>query len=777
MTNCLTSSGLSLVFFRWVGLVLGRRYFFWFCASFVATVMICSGCETFIGAILLAVFTIGASAAVLCAMKFKKTAALVVAAAALSLVWQSVYFTYDKLPPEFFETGSGIEAEVTSYSQKTDSATKFEAAIPYGDKKVKASVYAYATQLELKPGDKIIMDAKLHEYKNTEHFAQLTYYKSRYRDVRATASKVYVTETCDKVSLRFLPAYLAMKFKVKTDEFFSPDGSAFLKSLILGDKSGLSKEFREALRATGLSHAVSVSGMHISFLIGLLLIFSKKNRLKLLAIPLMFVFAFVVGAPQSALRAVIMQTIVISSQFIKREYDSLTALSTAAFVLVFINPYCATDIAFLLSFSATLGIILMHSRIYGFLCRFVPANRGLLRKIIMKIYGVVSVSVSATLFTIPISAFSFEKISLISLPTNVLLNFVLEIEFVSGFLITLLGFIYSPLAKGAAFFLDFLITSTMNTIKAMSTLPFAEVFTGSPVIIALICFACFMVVYLISVGRKRLRPTVAFILTIVVAICTCFADFLAHPVKEHEGIRFDVLDVGQGQCVVATAGQTCAVIDCGGDREADKIAISHILGNRIPDIDALILTHAHSDHANGAEYLTETIKTKSVYMPATDRENATFILLEKAVGEDCDTVYVSEDTTLSLDGMEIRLLTLPPGNDENENGIVVIVSDGEYDTLITGDIPTVNEKLILTRIPDCESYIVGHHGSKSSSSLALLNKALPELAVISVGVGNTYGHPSPQAISRLEKIGASIFRTDIDGTVTFYSRESEGAVS
>ena len=135
-----------------------------------------------------------------------------------------------------------------------------------------------------------------------------------------------------------------------------------------------------------------------------------------------------------------------------------------------------------------------------------------------------------------------------------------------------------------------------------------------------------------------------------------------------------------------------------------------------------------------------------------------------------DEVFVEEDMKLSLSDMEISILTLPEGKDENENGLVVVISDGEYDLLITGDIPSELEELIVPRVPDCESFVLGHHGSKTSSSQELINKALPELCLISVGEGNSYGHPSSDTIARIEKLGAEIHRTDIEGSLTFYSR-------
>ena len=104
---------------------------------------------------------------------------------------------------------------------------------------------------------------------------------------------------------------------------------------------------------------------------------------------------------------------------------------------------------------------------------------------------------------------------------------------------------------------------------------------------------------------------------------------------------------------------------------------------------------------------------------------------------------------------------------------MIIVREDDYECVITGDIPEISEKLIAKKLPDAESYIVGHHGSKTSTSLDLLNAILPELSVISVGENNSYGHPAPTTLDRLERVGSNIVRTDVEGTVTFYSEQRE----
>lgn len=774
MTGSDDNSSLSPVFLIRVVNALGKRYLFWFCTSFVTTAAVWFFSETALGFLCVWTFFLLTSVIFLCRTENKLSASLVMIAAMLSLVHQCWFSVNDALPGNFLAK-SEITGEVTSYPKIADSGKYlFDVCVNYNEKQIKALVYSNAVPENISPGDSVHMLVRLYELENTRYFAEKTYYKSRYTDVVMFAENVVVVSKSTEVKLKYLPAFLAGCFKDKVKEIYNARSASIVNSLILGDKSGLKEGDRNNLAATGMSHAVSVSGLHISFILGLFLYFSKNKYVKLAVQPLVFLFVLMVGAPQSALRAFIMQMFVVMADFGKREYDQLTALSFSAFLLCVLNPYCVTDSAFLLSFTSTLGIIVLYPKLRESFERFTVHKKNYWRKLTVGIVSVAAVSISATVFTAPLTAYLFSTVSVIGPVANIILNVFISAVFSLGFVNTLLGFATPAVAKVGAYIIDFLVEIIMSIVNALASLPMSEIFTGEPVVLFTICFVCFVIVYAISAGRKKIRATVS-VISIFIAVVCAFVIMTGEKSGQSggEGIRFDVLDVGQGQCVVATCGDSCVVIDCGGDAPADRIAISHLLRLGVADIDALIFTHAHADHANGAEYLMKSVSTKAVYMPSTDRENATFIDIADSAEKECNTVFVDKDITIELEEMKIKLLTLPSGSDENENGLVVLVCDGEYELLITGDIATSNEKLVIDRIPDCESYIVGHHGSKTSSSQALLNRALPELSVISVGEGNSYGHPSSQAIKRLRNIGSEVRRTDIEGTLTFYSREKE----
>ena len=425
-----------------------------------------------------------------------------------SFIWQSFWFAGDKLPKELYQSLPELDVRAVSYSDKTENGKGifFEARILNVRKDVRARVYVLECDESVAPNDEVRISGTLRQLENSEFFAEKTYYKSRNIDVIFFADEMKIKERSGGITADTLPCIIAKAVKDKLDELYDGEKSAILKSLILGDTTDISDEFYNALRATGLAHAVSVSGMHISFIIGFLIIFSKNKYLKLLAVPIIFMFALIVGAPQSALRAVIMQTIVILSHIFMRESDSLTNVSFGAFLLVMINPYCATDVAFLLSFVATVGIVVLYEHIMNPLMRLAPKRKGKGRKLCATVFCIIAVSVSASLATSPLSAYSFGKISVIAPLSNVLMNGIITVIFVAGFLDVIAGFVWMPIAKGVAFVIKYLIAFMKNAIMLMAKIPATEIFTGEITTVLFITFLCTIAVIAILSGRKRIRP-------------------------------------------------------------------------------------------------------------------------------------------------------------------------------------------------------------------------------------------------------------------------------
>jgi competence protein ComEC len=194
----------------------------------------------------------------------------------------------------------------------------------------------------------------------------------------------------------------------------------------------------------------------------------------------------------------------------------------------------------------------------------------------------------------------------------------------------------------------------------------------------------------------------------------------------------------------------------------------------IVSVTAIILTHAHKDHASGVPALLSTGRVDALIEPNPEPDGLTGLegeILELAKQNKTDIIYNESVITVSLGSVTITVFPpLDPGGtgDENELCSVIVVSRGSWEAIITGDMPSTDERVFADKyvLPDSELFIAGHHGSKYSNSLELLFAILPETVIISVGAQNTYGHPTPEALARFAEVGAQVYRTDENGTVT-----------
>ena len=235
-----------------------------------------------------------------------------------------------------------------------------------------------------------------------------------------------------------------------------------------------------------------------------------------------------------------------------------------------------------------------------------------------------------------------------------------------------------------------------------------------------------------------------------------------------------VIDVGQGQSVAVLSGEETLVIDCGGINtleNAGEETGSYLLSCGRDHVDALLLTHLHSDHCNGVPMLLEMIPVKTLILPS-DVEDTDGQLQEiLSAAERCGTAvsYLSEDEERGFGPIRARLFAPMSKGEANERCMTGVFSLGDFDMLVTGDSSKTTERALLAHHPltDLELLIVGHHGSRYASAGELLGSIGADTAVISVGY-NTFGHPTNETLERLAAYGYTIYRTDLNGTVEFF---------
>lgn len=574
----------------------------------------------------------------------------------------------------------------------------------------------------------------------------------------------------------FAPQRWRAKLLSLCDSLFPEDVSAFQKALLLGEKKDLYQDYDlyNDLSRTGLMHVAAVSGLHVSFFVGLLrLLLSNARLLSLFASPLLVLFAALTGFTPSVSRAVFMQLVQLAAPLARREADTPTSLAMALAILLCINPCSAGSISLQLSFGATAGILLCSAPLQAYMCRKIP-KRGFLPSIARSIISAVVVSLSAMVFTLPLMSLHFGSVSLISPLTNALCLWLISFLFVGGFAALALGaflptagsFLGKVLALGDRYV--FWVT------RVLSKLPFAAIYTQNPLFFCWLGLGYLILLFaVVRIKKKKKYLPVARLLTVLL-LCLCLCFGLLRLNRKRPGLTVSAIDVGQGACTLLERGNTAVMIDCGGTNtgsNAGTTAGIYAISRGREELSALILTHLHRDHANGVEKLFSMVKVKKLYLPLHQEAEYEREILAVAEKYGTELVYVERDLLLSADGLTIQL-TPPPPYEQDEPGLIVRGSCGNFDVLITGDADGFSERryMEIFTLQDVELLLVGHHGSKYSACEELLDSITPQCAIISVGA-NTYGHPTEEALSRLQVRDIPVYRTDRDGTIRLRGEE------
>ena len=568
-----------------------------------------------------------------------------------------------------------------------------------------------------------------------------------------------VTRPAD-LSWRDFPARLRRGIRETLESAVPQDAAPFARALLLGDTSGLDYGMDTSLKISGIRHVAAVSGLHVSILFALLtaVTFHKRFLTALVGFPVLVIFAAVAGFTPSVSRACIMWGLVLAGLMFNREYDGPTALSFAVLVMLICNPLVITSVGFQLSVSSVAGIYLFAPGLRKWIISRFGSCRGRKGKaaFVRWFSSSVSVSLSATALTTPLSAWYFGTVSLVGVVTNLLTLWVISFIFYGLAAICLLGVFWTGGAALLGKIVAWPIRYVLFTAKLLSRFPLAAVYTQSPYITAWLVFV-YVLLAVFLLGGKR-RPG-ALGCCAAMGLCLALLASWVEPMLDHT--RVTVLDVGQGQCILLQSEGHAYMVDCGGDSDAETadLAAETLLSQGISRLDGLILTHGDRDHAGAAENLLSRVEADIIILPPDGT-----ILMPPVHGE---VVYADRDLTLTYGETAVRIFAPGFSGSGNENSLCVLFDTEIYDILITGDRTAFGERLLLRsgKIPEVDMLVAGHHGSKNSTCEELLTAVRPRTVCISAGQDNPYGHPAAETLQRLEQFGCTVFRTDRDGTI------------
>lgn len=692
-----------------------------------------------------------------------KEISLILLGLGVGFFWCALYHGFYLAPLERLDGETvHLYATATDYSEETMYGYSVDAVITVDGRPYSIRVYQ-KENFPVEPGTAVEADFSIRLTTPNMKKDSAYYRSSGYFAIATQKTAAKYTKSSLPAAF-FLPARFSRSAQQSINRFFPLDTASFAKAILLGDTSDLSYETDTALKTSGIRHVVAVSGLHISSLFAVIYLLFRKNRWMTFfaSVIILPFFAAATGFSPSVMRAVLMAGLMSLGMALEEEYDGLTSLSFAAFVMMILNPFVVCSVSFQLSVSSVAGILILTPVIYKKMKKhFSKINpKSKMGKLLFWFCGAISVSMGAQLFSLPFSAYYFGSISLVGPLTNLLIIWIIPVLFCGIAVVGILGGILPGLCQILGLILSWPIRFVLKISKFLSHIPFAAVYTQSAFIVAwVVFFYCLFIIFILT--RRKLR--VCFFLTCIAFFAAIAASIL---IPKQDTLRLHVLDVGEGQAILLQNKGSTYLIDCGGSSDtkaADEIAQT-LLSQGTFKLDGLILTHYDSDHCNALEYLLTRISVEAFYLPVQGRGD----LAESLESRYTDRInWLDSLSSLKLATGTLTFFPSEASKISNENSVCILFESEECVILITGDRSRTGEKELLRKylLPDVDILVAGHHGSQNATSPELLQAVRPELVIISAGANNRYGHPSQETLNRLSDFGCKIFRTDLQGAV------------
>lgn len=566
------------------------------------------------------------------------------------------------------------------------------------------------------------------------------------------------------------------------DRLFDDQTAPIVRGLILGDRSSIDEDTIEAFSRSGIVHILAVSGLHIGIILVLgtaigSLLHLRGTALVLFILLLTWFYAILTGLKPPVFRSAVMASFYLLGRLRDRPTPPANLLALAALVIVVVRPYEVFAIGFQLSFAAIGGILFLTPRIERCVNRPALMQRMLsIRPLRVTLLAFV-VTLAAQAGTLPFGAYHFGRISLIAVAINppvVFMVFLLVSAAVTALLLVPLSPWLADLAAQACA----LLNATILRLSTQSAgLSFASIDHWYPPIWA-VCLYFGMMSLILVWNRRRLR---------FIVLCGMLA--LANgwvwqqALLPAHRLQVTYLHIGQGDAsLLQLPGNHTLLIDAGpispGYDAGKREILPFLRRENVRQLDLVIITHPHADHYGGLAALSSAIRIGCVAVADTGYRSPGFQQLLARLKTAGIPIEILRRGQVIDRFAPVKLWVLGPSqknarrqHDLNEASLVIQVRYGEHSFLFTGDAEMLGEAALLPYGPLLQSVAlqVGHHGSRTSSSEALLKQVRPAYAIISAGVFNRFGHPAPEVTRRLASFGADTLRLDRLGGVQIRS--------
>jgi competence protein ComEC len=540
--------------------------------------------------------------------------------------------------------------------------------------------------------------------------------------------------------------------------------AGIMEAMLLGVSGDLDSEIKDLYRRNGIAHILAISALHISILGATLYRLLRKLGLSypLAGIPvilLLIAYGWMTGFSSSTIRAVMMFSLMLIGDMLGRTYDMLTAAGIACLYMLIEQPVRILDAGFLLSFSAVLTLGLLSPAVEELLPWDSRWKNSLVSGIMIQI------------ITAPIIIHFYYEFPVYGF----LLNFIVIPLMTPLIICGMLGlFLYPCLPSAGAAVIQpcgWILMLYQWLCEHVEQLP------GAVLHIGVMAWWEILLYYVVLVGiymlwKYRRRSMILIWLALYIGIL-----LLTSP---HQ-LQITMLDVGQGDSILLQTPDGQMILLDGGSSTRSSIgtyvitpAVKYYGSNQL---DYVFVSHMDSDHVNGIEELIERsmnhgLQIKRLVLPKTADGDAEFeALIQQAQNAGIAVYIMNQGETIQMGRVVLQCLypgdTGSEGDSANNNSMVISVSYGSFDMLFTGDLEAIGEQLLMEQqvLGRYNVLKVGHHGSSGASSRIFLEQIQPEIALISCGRKNRYGHPHEETLERLQEQNAEVYCTKEDGAI------------